>query len=90
MQPDFMYSPNGDYFGIATVEKFPAINIYNVESGSVSDQYDTQNKVWKNAKVNIYKGSNASFIFTPDNEYVLISYGNSLIKWKYNKFDPKN
>ncbi len=82
-QPEFSYSPDGDYFGIATVEKFPSINIYNVESGSIVDRYDTQMKIWKNIKKKVFAGTNTSFVFLPDNRHVLIAYGNSLIKWRY-------
>lgn len=89
-QPDFQYDFSGNYFGIATVEKFPAINIYHVGSGSITDQYDTQNKIWKSAKLNFFAGTNASFIFTPDGEYAIIAYGNSLIKWRYNQYNPNN
>lgn len=82
-QPEFSYSPKGDYFGIATLETFPSINIYNVESGSVVDRYDTKMKIWKNIKKKVYAGTNTSFVFLPDNKHVLIAYGNSLIKWRY-------
>lgn len=85
MQPDFSYNATGEYFGIATYEKFPVVNIYNVETGSTIDQYDTRMKIWKNIKNNIFAGTNTSFVFLPDNKHVLIAYGNSLIKWRFNK-----
>ncbi|MBL4710262.1 MAG: hypothetical protein JKY48_17665 [Flavobacteriales bacterium] len=84
-QPEFAYSPNGEHFGVATVEAFPSLNIYDVESGSVIDRYDTKMKIWKNMKKKIYAGSNTSFVFLPDNKHVLIAYGNSLIKWRFDK-----
>ena len=85
IQPDFAYSPEGDYFGIATVEKFPSVNIYKVASNEVVDKYDTQMRIWKNIKKKVFPGSNTSFVFLPDNKHVLIAYGNSLIKWRYEK-----
>lgn len=85
MQPDFSYSRNGQYFGIATFETFPSVNIYRVENNSIVDKYDTRMKILKNIKDNIFAGINSSFVFLPDNEYVLIAYGNSLIKWRFEK-----
>lgn len=84
-QPDFSYSHNSKYFGIATMESFPSVNIYDVETGSVLDRYDTKMKIWKNAKKGIYAGTNTSFVFLPGDKYVLIAYGNSIIKWRYEK-----
>lgn len=84
-QPDFSYSHEGNYFGIATFETFPSVNIYEVESGSVIDRYDTKMKIWKNAKKGIYAGTNTSFVFLPGEKYVLIAYGNTLIKWRFEK-----
>jgi dipeptidyl aminopeptidase/acylaminoacyl peptidase len=84
-QPDFSYSDNSKYFGIATMETFPSVNIYDVETASVVDKYDTKMKIWKNAKKGIYAGTNTSFVFLPGDKYILIAYGNSLIKWRYNK-----
>jgi len=84
-QPDFSYSPDGDYFGIATYESFPSVNIYNVETNAIVDKYDTRMKIWKNIKNNIFAGTNTSFVFLPDDKHVLIAYGNSLIKWQLEK-----
>lgn len=84
-QPDFSYSSNDSYFGIATMETYPSVNIYEVESGSVVDRYDTKMKIWKNIKKGYYPGTNTSFVFLPGDKYVLIAYGNTLIKWRFNK-----
>lgn len=84
-QPDFSYSHKGKYFGIATFETYPSINIYDVATASVVDRYDTKMKIWKNAKKGIYAGTNTSFVFLPGDQYVLIGYGNTLIKWRFNK-----
>jgi WD40 repeat protein len=85
MQPDFSYSADGKYFGIATLESFPSVNIYKVETNSIVDKYDTKMKIWKNIKKNIFAGTNTSFVFLPDENHVLIAYGNSLIKWRFEK-----
>lgn len=84
-QPEFGYSENGKYFAVATVEKFPALNVYDVASGSILDSYDTRMKIWKNAKEGVYTGTNTSFVFLPGDTYLLIGYGNSLIKWNFKK-----
>jgi len=81
-QPDYNYGWNNKVFGIATVDEWPAVNIYDVNSGSMLDSYDTKMKIWKNMKKKIYSGTNTSFVFLPDQRHVLIAYGNSLIKWK--------
>ena len=83
IQPEFSYSNNKKYFGIATVENAPSINIYDVESGSIVDYYNAKMKIWKNMKKDIFAGPNTSFVFLPGDKYVLIGYGNSLIKWKF-------
>ena len=85
MQPEYGYSKNQEYFAIATVEVFPSLNVYDVESGSMLDTYNTKMKIWKNAKEGIYAGSNTSFVFLPDNKHILMGYGNSLIQWKFKK-----
>jgi hypothetical protein len=85
MQPEFSYNSTYKYFGIATVEQSPSLNIYDVESGSMVDFYNTKMRVWKNMKNGVYAGTNTSFIFLPDDKHVLIAYGNSLIKWNFKK-----
>lgn len=85
MQPDFGYGWKGEYFGIATVEKYPSLNIYKVESATVVDYYNTQMKIWKNMKKKIFAGTNTSFVFMPDERHVLLAYGNTLIKWEIKK-----
>jgi WD40 repeat protein len=84
-QPDFGYGWNGDYFGIATVEQRPSVNIYEVKSGLIVDNYNTDMRLWKNFKKKVFIGTNTSFVFLPDERHVLIAYGNSLIKWKIKK-----
>jgi WD40 repeat protein len=85
MQPEFEYSQNEELFAVATVDEWPAVNIYKVATGSITDSFDTKMKIWKNLKKKIYTGSNTSFVFLPDNRHVLIAYGNSLIKWRIEK-----
>ena len=85
IQPEFGYSGNQEYFAVATVEVFPSLNIYEVETGSMVDTYNTKMKIWKNAKKGIYSGSNTSFVFLPGDKYILIGFGNSLIQWKFKK-----
>lgn len=85
LQPEFAYSHNQQYFAISTVEKFPSLNVYNVETGSMLDIYDTKMRIWKNIKEGVYAGSNTSFVFLPGDKYILMGYGNSLIKWKFKK-----
>lgn len=84
-QPEFSYSANKQFFGIATIDEWPSVNIYDVASGSMVDTYNTKMKLWKNAKKGVYAGTNTSFVFLPDHRHMLIGYGNSLIKWKYKK-----
>lgn len=85
IQPEYAYSNNRRYFAIATVETFPSLNVYDVESGTMLDTYNTKMKIWKNAKEGVYAGSNTSFVFLPDNKHILMGYGNSLIQWRFNK-----
>lgn len=90
IQPEFGYSPNYKYFAVATVEKFPSLNIYDVESGSMLDSYNTKMKIWKNAREGVYTGSNTSFVFLPGSKYILMGYGNSIIKWKFKNENESN
>tara|TARA_B100001109_G_scaffold255524_1_gene259001 strand:- start:4418 stop:5518 length:1101 start_codon:yes stop_codon:yes gene_type:complete len=85
IQPDFGYGWNQSYFGIATFDQWPALNIYSVENGGIVDSFNTKMKIWKNMKKKIYPGSNTSFVFLPDERHVLIAYGNTLIKWQIQK-----
>lgn len=85
VQPDFSFNDDGSLFGVASVEKFPTVNIYKAGSGSMLDHYNTENRIWKSMKKKMYPGSYSSFVFLPDGENVLIAYGNALIKWKIEK-----
>ncbi len=85
MQPEFEYSKNEEFFGISTVDAWPAVNVYKVDGGAIVDSYNTQMKIWKNIKKKIYPGTNTSFTFMPNNREILIAYGNSLILWKFDK-----
>lgn len=85
MQPDFSYGWNGEYFGIASYDNWPSVNIYKVSSLSVIDNYNTQMKIWKNIKKKVFAGTNTSFVFLPDGRHVVVAFGNTLTKWKINK-----
>lgn len=85
VQPDYAFSPDKTLFAIASVEKFPSVNVYDSASGSIVDTYDTKNKIWKSMKKKMYPGSYSSFVFLPDGKHLLIAYGNALIKWKIEK-----
>ncbi len=82
VQPDFSFNPDGSLFGIASVERFPTVNIYQAGKGSMVDHYDTENRIWKSMKQKMYPGTYSSFVFLPEGNYVIIAYGNALIKWK--------
>lgn len=85
MQPEFDYSESQEFFAVATVEAFPSLNVYEVQNGTMVDMYNTKMKIWKNAKKGVFAGTNTSFVFLPGDKYILMGYGNSLIKWKFNK-----
>lgn len=80
IQPDFKYSANEQFFGTVSQEQFPTINIYDTQTYSLVDAYDTQLRILKSAKKGEYMGKSACFVFTPNNQ-VIIAYGNTLIYW---------
>jgi len=82
VQPDYSFNADGSMFGIASVQEFPTVNIYEAGKGSMIDHYSTKNRIFKSMKKKMYPGSYSSFVFLPEGDHVLIAYGNALIKWK--------
>ncbi len=56
LQPDFEYNQTESYFGIATVDTYPALNIYQVNSGKMEGSFNTKMRNWQNMKKKIYAG----------------------------------
>lgn len=85
LQPDFGYHHSLPHFAIATVDQHPAVNIYHVENGKMLDSYNTKMRIWKNMKQKMFAGTQTSFAFLPDDENIIVSYGNMLMLWNYKK-----
>lgn len=85
MQPDFHFDPSMSYFAIATVDQYPAVNIYQAGSGKMLDSFNTKMRIWKNLKKKIFAGTITSCTFLPNEEAILVSYGNALLLWNFKR-----
>lgn len=85
MQPDFHFDKSMSFFGIATLDQYPAVNVYEAGSGKMLDSFNMKMRIWKNLKNKIYAGTLTSLAFLPEEEAILISYGNALLLWNFKK-----
>lgn len=84
-QPDFKLSSNGQYFGIVSKGiRFPELHIYNYETMKMLDRFEFTFRVIESDEHGIIAAdTRPSFVFLPDNERILIAFGNRLYLWNF-------
>ena len=87
-EPDFKLSHNGKLFGIVSrSNQFLELHIYDFETKKMLYRFQQGFRLFEKNDENIIVGdSRSTFVFLPDNESVLMTMGNHLIKWN---FEPK-
>ncbi len=86
-EPDFKMSHDGKLFGIVSKSnRFLELHIYDFETGNMAYRFTQSFRLFeKNDGEMIAIDSRVSFVFTPDNESVLMTMGNHLIEWNFVK-----
>ncbi len=86
-EPDFKLSHDGKWFGVVSrSNRFLELHIYDFETGKMEYRFQQSFRLFeKNEGEMIAADSRTSFVFLPDNESVLMTMGNHLILWKYEK-----
>lgn len=83
-EPDFKESLDNKLFGVISQGKFPELHIYDFESGKLLYRYEVSFRLLEGVGDKEFPSdSRISFEFLPDNQSVLMTYGNQLLIWKY-------
>lgn len=87
-EPDFKLSPDGKLFGVVSrSNRFLELHIYDFETGKMLHRFQQSFRLFeKNDNQVMGVDSRMSFVFLPDNESVMMTQGNHIIKWN---FKPK-
>ena len=87
-EPDFKLSHDEKLFGIVSKSnQFLELHIYDFETKKMLYRFQQSYRLFeKNEGGMLVADSRLSFVFLPDNESVLMTMGNHLIKWN---FEPK-
>jgi WD40 repeat protein len=83
-EPDFKMSHNGKYLGIISLSKnFAELHIYDFKTNELLKRFELSYRLFQKAAEGEFPGDGrASFVFLPDDDEVLIVFGNRVIKWK--------
>ena len=84
-EPDFKLSHDGKFFGlISRSNQFLELHIYYFETGKMAYRFQQSFRLFeKNEGGMIAADSRSSFVFLPDNQSVIMTMGNHLIKWNF-------
>lgn len=86
-EPDFKISHDGKLIGIVSRStKFIELHIYDFETGKMLYRFQQAYRLFeKNETGMIVADSRSSFVFLPDNETAVMTMGNHLVYWNFNK-----
>lgn len=86
-EPDFKLSHDGKLLGVVSNNnKFLELHVYDFEKGTMVHRYQQSYRLFeKNDGEMIAVDSRIFFVFLPDNESILMTMGNHLIKWNFTK-----
>ena len=86
-EPDFKLSHDGRWFGVVSrSNQFLELHIYDFETGKMAYRFQQSYRLFEKNDGEMFSvDSRISFVFLPDNESVLMTMGNHLILWKYDK-----
>ena len=86
-EPDFKLSHDGKLLGVVSKSsKFLELHLYDFETGKMAYRFTQSYRLFeKNEGDMVAIDSRVSFVFTPDNESVLMTMGNHMIEWDFVK-----
>lgn len=86
-EPDFKLSHDGKMLGmVSTNSRFLEIHIYDFETGKMLHRFQQAYRLFeKNEGGMLAVDSRISFVFTPDDQSLLMTMGNHLIEWNFIK-----
>lgn len=86
-EPDFKMSHNEKLIGIVSrSNQFLELHIYDFETGKMLHRFQQAYRLFeKNETGMVVADSRTSFVFLPDNETVVMTMGNHLVYWNFNK-----
>jgi hypothetical protein len=85
-EPDFRISPDGKLFAIGSQGgKFMELHLYDRATGSMRDRFVLSHRLFEKmaSKAEFPSDGRLSFVFLPDGERLLMTFGNRLIEWTY-------
>ena len=84
-QPDLKTSSDLRYFAINSKgNRFQEMHLYNYDTATLEKRFELAHRLFEKADgERIIKSSRPAFVFLPDNQSILISMGNQLIKWNF-------
>jgi len=84
-QPDFKLSNDGRFFGLVSQGgKFPELHIYDYEKNRHVDRFEFSYRLIESDEEGLVVADNRpTFVFLPDNESILMAFGNRLFTWKF-------
>lgn len=86
-EADFKLSPDGKYLGIVSSgSKFPEVHVYDFKSANMVDRLELSSRLFeKMGEGEFPPDGRTSLIFLQDGETILLTYGNRIMKWTFNK-----
>lgn len=83
MQPELNFSADKTKFAINSKgSKFQEINLYDTETGTLQKRFELGNRIFQKFDgEKLTADSRPSFVFSPDNQSIVIAMGNQLIVW---------
>lgn len=85
-EPDFRISGDGRLFAIGSQQgRFMEVHLYDRASGRMQDRFVLSYRLFEKmaSKAEFPSDGRLSFIFLPDGERILMTFGNRLIAWNY-------
>lgn len=85
LEPDFKLSHDGKLFGIISKSnQFLELHIYDLETGKMAYRFQQSYRLLERTEGAVIVADTKSFfVFLPDNQSVMMTMGNHLIKWNF-------
>ena len=86
-EPDFKLSHDGKMLGVvSTNSRFLEVHIYDFETGKMLHRFQQSYRLFEKNEGGMFAvDSRISFVFTPDDQTLLMTMGNHLIEWNFIK-----
>ena len=84
-QPDFKLSDDGRFFGIVSYGyRYPELHIYDYETLKLLDRFEFTFRIIESDEDGIIAAdTRPSFVFLPDDDRIMVAFGNRLFLWNF-------